>query len=103
MPKKTETEKKPAKVDLRRGRAVIGASLIQDCVLSEPYKTDTGAKLVDVLTESQDKGGARAAEFVLPETANAIVAAFNTKTGWSAALDEIERLRAQVKKLGGRP
>jgi hypothetical protein len=80
---------------IAKSRALIADSLLNDGpALSKPYPVSptNSAKVVSVLTE---RGGAEACEYVLPQTAKAIVAAFGPG-GWGAALDEIERLRALV-------
>lgn len=94
-------KKKPIDI-VAAGRAVIASSLLdQGACVSKPYRNDavdahrSSAQVVSVLTE---RGGAEACEYVLPETAKAIVAAFNPG-GWGDALDAIERVHKMCRDL----
>ena len=69
--------------DVPAARAAIADSLLdQGVCVSKPYRNDaiaarvSSAKVVSVLTE---RDGAEACEYVLPQTAKAIVAAFDAE------------------------
>lgn len=88
----------PAGYDVAAARAVIAAAREEtgdSWTLGELYNTRTGGPVVDVLTEPD---GAPIFEVCMPESAKAAVAAFDPHAGWSAALDEIERLRRELEE-----
>jgi hypothetical protein len=91
-----------APVDVAGSRAAIAKAEAETgygWVLGKPYSTSSMSEIPNVVDVLSEPDGAEILEKCMPEAAAFAVAAFNPKTGWLAALNEIERLRAEIERL----